>query len=117
MTLLRLDLPTAVVLTVGVLSFTVGAVSRPSGPPPTGFPSGAIEGVVRLEIAQPAAPTVMNPYARRRYRPPAEPSASAETPESVIVFVPVAPGSAPRHEGSVRIVQRDRRILPASSAV
>ena len=43
----------------------------PAGPARPGTALGAVQGTVRLDAADQAAPAMLSPYARRRYSPPA----------------------------------------------
>ena len=77
---------------------------------------GIVEGTVQLEIAAEAAPTMLSPYARRRYRPPG-PSPSASSASDVVVYLlldrsPPAPTNA-----RATIRQSDLAIVPHLTVV
>lgn len=78
---------------------------------------GILEGTVRLEAPPATDPPRLSPYARRRYRPPSASSTRRSGPGDVVVFVLVDEPRAPNRDTTVRIVQRDRTIIPHVTAV
>lgn len=88
--------------------------------------AGTVEGVVRLETAPPESPAVTSPYARRRYRPPANTDRSRISPENVVIYVPAdgTPAASSTTSGAASdappatvITQRDRTIIPHVTAI
>ena len=77
---------------------------------------GIVEGTVRLEVAAEGVPTMLSPYARRRYRPPG-PSPSASSASDVVIYLlldrsPPAPANA-----RATIRQSDLAIVPHLTVV
>jgi plastocyanin len=77
---------------------------------------GIVEGTVQLEVATEGAPTMLSPYARRRYRPPG-PSPSASSASDVVIYLlldrsPPAPANA-----RATIRQSDLAIVPHLTVV
>ncbi|MEX2583199.1 MAG: carboxypeptidase regulatory-like domain-containing protein [Gemmatimonadota bacterium] len=79
--------------------------------------AGSVEGTVRLDIATEAAPPMLSPYARRRYRPPSAAPAAGSSPRDVVVYVLTDRQSPPERNSGFTITQRDRTIIPYVAAV
>lgn len=80
-------------------------------------PHGVVEGTVHVEVSGNQDPPMLNPYARRRYRPPAAPRDPGAA-ENVVVWVEVegAPGAGPATLDA-SVVQRNRTIIPHVAAI
>jgi hypothetical protein len=77
---------------------------------------GAVSGTVRLAVAQGGPPPMLSPYARPRYRPPVRTEATSASPQTAVVYLR-GPTVAPAPGGVVRILQRNRTIVPHVTAV
>jgi plastocyanin len=105
------------VLGLGLPVAVIGrAEPRMSSTPVAEAAVGIVEGTVRLEVATEGAPTMLSPYARRRYRPPG-PSPSASSASDVVVYLlldqsPPAPANA-----RATIRQSDLAIVPHLTVV
>ncbi len=60
---------------------TRGPTAKSDRPPAV----GTVSGTVHLQAVSASRPTMLSPYARPRYRPPARAEGSASSPESVVV--------------------------------
>ena len=81
---------------------------------------GAIEGTVRVAVAEQADPPMLSPYARRRYRPPTPSAPTPGSPVNVVVYVVPGPSvatSAPLAPAEATIEQRNRAIIPHVTAI
>src|SRR5687767_4790724 len=70
---------------------------------------GAIEGTVRVSVAGEAAPAMLSPYARRRYRPPTPSAPNPGSPTNTIAYVlPATSDGDPPAPSEATIEQRNR---------
>jgi hypothetical protein len=99
----------------------VGSRGRPEGvtsvAPGLAPAVGTVSGMVRLTAPAASRQTMLSPYARPRYRPPARNENSSSSPENVVVYLhgpaPITAGARP----PARIIQRNRTIIPHVTVV
>lgn len=84
---------------------------------PPAAASGTVEGTVRVEVEPTSEPPTRNPYSRRRYRSPPNPASRSSSHSNVVVFVLVDDPRPPTADTTVRILQRDRTIVPHVTAI
>jgi plastocyanin len=86
--------------------------------PPSAEQAGAdVQGVVILNVPDPAAPTRLSPYARRRYSPPAPANESRTSPQSVVVYILVEGQTGSGEGQEVVIGQKNRTVSPIVTVI
>ncbi len=80
-------------------------------------PTGTVSGTVTVVAAPQDRPPPLSPYARRRARPPQEPGVARGSTDAFVYLEPLWGAVAPAADTVARIVQRDRLIMPYSTAV
>ncbi len=93
---------TFMLMDLGGDSDSSAAVEREQG--------GTVMGTVRLDAPPPEPPPMLSPYSRRRYSPPPHSSAGGIT--DVVVFLRAQSPAASAPDSTVKIVQRNRTIVP-----
>jgi plastocyanin len=99
-----------------VLAMYPGARSTAFGADLTG-PVGSVEGTINLVVVGEAAPPMLSPYARRRYRPPTPTQEAPGSPRNVIVYVLVDGPVPATARPSASVLQQDQTIIPHVTAV
>jgi plastocyanin len=110
------------------LALWVGPGERPTArfasplvPPVPAAPAraavGAVTGTVRLTTTGGARAVPLSPYARPRYRPPAQPSGSPSSPETAVVYLVGGPAAAAAAPAPAHVIQRNRTIIPHVTVV
>ena len=113
--------PALIRTAAGLLALVLwaGPGERPTAvvPPPTHAAVGAVSGTVRLQASGASRAVPLSPYARPRYRPPAQPTGSTTSAETAVVYLI---GKTPPPAGtpaSARIIQKNRTIIPHVTVV
>lgn len=105
------------IIALGLLPLAPWLPAAAGPAPERGQEAGSVVGTVQVEVEGEADPPMLNPYSRRRYRPPTPAPAAPGSPVNVVIYVLAERTPTPTTDTSVSIVQRDRTILPHVTAV
>jgi len=84
-------------------------------PSPAAPARAAVSGRVEVVAGDPPPPAPLSAYARRRYVPPQTPGVPGGPEDAFVYLEPEGDAPLPAPSGPVRILQRNRTILPYAS--